>query len=247
MINVSSPRIGKTTPIIYIRRRSAFWLPTRWLSLDIVRSYSTESLYGWLNFTTQLQFAGEQSLQVFKQQYPDCAVKALPVLPGSLGFDVPIDYHSELYGRHYDTTWYSAQCSQFIILLNAASTQLIERTLLDETIGFNARLDGFVEGVSPRLAYRVEFDARALLLAPGRRRGRCPCRGRYRDCLSLRRADPLPQPQPHPLAARHRPTAAGERSGRGSVAQSGFARSAIQPVRCAVCRSLPPAMWRRSF
>ncbi|MEG7473916.1 hypothetical protein [Serratia marcescens] len=73
-------------------------------SLDIVRSYSTESLYGWLNFTTQLQFAGEQSLQVFKQQYPDCAVKALPVLPGSLGFDVPIDYHSELYGRHYDTT-----------------------------------------------------------------------------------------------------------------------------------------------
>lgn len=134
-------------------------------SLDIVRSYSTESLYGWLNFTTQLQFAGEQSLQVFKQQYPDCAVKALPVLPGSLGFDVPIDYHSELYGRHYDTTWYSAQCSQFIILLNAASTQLIERTLLDETIGFNARLDGFVEGVSPRLAYRVEFDARALILA----------------------------------------------------------------------------------
>lgn len=134
-------------------------------SLDIVRSYSTDSLYGWLNFTTQLQFAGEQSLQVFKQQYPDCAVKALPVLPGSLGFDVPIDYHSDLYGRHYDTTWYSAQCSQFIILLNATSTQLIERTLLDETIGFNARLDGFVEGVSPRLAYRVEFDARALILA----------------------------------------------------------------------------------
>ncbi len=134
-------------------------------SLDIVRSYSTESLYGWLNFTTQLQFAGEQSLNAFKQQYPDCAVKALPVLPGSLGFDVPIDYHSDLYGQHYDATWYTAQDIQFIILLNAQSTQLIERTLLDDTLGFNARMDGFVEGVSPRLAYMAECDARALILA----------------------------------------------------------------------------------
>ncbi len=134
-------------------------------SLDIVRSYSTESLYGWLNFTTQLQFAGEQSLNAFKQQYPDCALKALPVLPGSLGFDVPIDYHSDLYGQHYDATWYTAQDIQFIILLNAQSTQLIERTLLDDTLGFNARMDGFVEGVSPRLAYMAECDARALILA----------------------------------------------------------------------------------
>ncbi|MOA45314.1 hypothetical protein D3C78_1677030 [compost metagenome] len=88
----------------------------------------------------------------FKQQHPDKAVKVLPVLPGSLGFDVPIEYHSALRGQSYDATWYSAQCIQFIILLNSASTQLIEKTLLDDTIGFNARLDGFVEGVSPRMA-----------------------------------------------------------------------------------------------
>ncbi|MEE4409112.1 MULTISPECIES: hypothetical protein [unclassified Serratia (in: enterobacteria)] len=133
-------------------------------SLDIVRSYSTDSIYGWLNFTTELQFAGVQSLTEFKQQHPDTAVRVLPVLPGSLGFDVPIEYHSALSGQSYDATWYSAQCIQFIILLNSASTQLIEKTLLDDTLGFNARLDGFVEGVSPRLAYAVEFDPRVLML-----------------------------------------------------------------------------------
>ncbi|MFN2992271.1 hypothetical protein [Serratia plymuthica] len=133
-------------------------------SLDIVRSVSTDSIYGWLNFTTELQFAGEQSLTDFKQQYPDKAVRVLPVLPGSLGFDVPIEYHSALSGQSYDATWYSAQCIQFIILLNSASTQLIEKTLLDDTLGFNARLDGFVEGVSPRLAYAIEFDPQALML-----------------------------------------------------------------------------------
>lgn len=133
-------------------------------SLDIVRSVSTDSIYGWLNFTTELQFAGEQSLTDFKQQYPDKAVRVLPVLPGSLGFDVPIEYHSALGGQSYDATWYSAQCIQFIILLNSASTQLIEKTLLDDTLGFNARLDGFVEGVSPRLAYTIEFDPQALML-----------------------------------------------------------------------------------
>lgn len=134
-------------------------------SLDIVRSPSTDSIYGWLNFTTELQYAGDQSLADFKQQHPDKAVKVLPVLPASLGFDVPIEYHSALSGQSYDPTWYSAQCIQFIILLNSASTQLIEKTLLNETIGFNARLDGFVEGVSPRLAYSVEFDPRELILA----------------------------------------------------------------------------------
>ncbi|QBX65440.1 hypothetical protein [Serratia quinivorans] len=133
-------------------------------SLDIVRSPSTDSIYGWLNFTTELQYAAGQSLVDFKQQHPDKAVKVLPVLPGSLGFDVPIEYHSALRGQSYDATWYSAQCIQFIILLNSASTQLIEKTLLDDTIGFNARLDGFVEGVSPRMAYSVEFDPRALML-----------------------------------------------------------------------------------
>ncbi len=34
-------------------------------SLDIIRSGSTEKVYGWLNFTTELQFAGEQYLAVF--------------------------------------------------------------------------------------------------------------------------------------------------------------------------------------
>nr|WP_314589506.1 hypothetical protein [uncultured Serratia sp.] len=133
-------------------------------SLDIVRSPSTDSVYGWLNFTTELQYTGEQSLADFKRQHPDKAIKVLPILPGSLGFDVPIDYHSPLSGQSYDATWYSAQCAQFIILLNSASTELIEKTLRDETLGFNARLDGFVEGVSPRLAYSVECDPRALML-----------------------------------------------------------------------------------
>ena len=89
-------------------------------SLDIVRSYSTESLYGWLNFTTQLQFAGEQSLQVFKQQYPDCVVKALPVLPGSLGFDAhrlpqrtvrPALRHHLVFGT-VQSIHHSAQCGK---------------------------------------------------------------------------------------------------------------------------------------
>ncbi|RJF57634.1 hypothetical protein D4100_02285 [Serratia inhibens] len=147
-------------------------------SLDIVRSASTDSIYGWLNFITELQFAGVQSLSDFKQQHPDTAVRVLPVLPGSLGFDVPIEYHSALSGQSYDATWYSAQCIQFIILLNSASTQLIEKTLLDDTLGFNARLDGFVEGVSPRLAYAVEFDPQALMreLVAGVK-GACPVEG----------------------------------------------------------------------
>ncbi|MBO2007111.1 hypothetical protein J4732_15910 [Serratia marcescens] len=61
---------------------------------------------------------------------------------------------------------------------------------------------------------------------------RCPCRERYRDCLSLRRADPLRQP--HRLhRARHRPTAAtGERSAGDLLLQSGFARS-CQPSHVA--------------
>lgn len=146
-------------------------------SLDIVRSVSTDSIYGWLNFTTELQFAGEQSLTDFKQQYPDKAVRVLPVLPGSLGFDVPIEYHSALSGQSYDATWYSAQCIQFIILLNSASTQLIEKTLLDDTLGFNARLDGFVEGVSPRLAYAIEFDPQALMLELAAVKGAHPVEG----------------------------------------------------------------------
>ena len=133
-------------------------------SLDIIRSSSTETVYGSLNFTTELLFGDEQSLTDFKTQYPDSAVNSLPVLPGGLGFDVPIEYHSDLRGQHYDASGYSAQCIQFIILLNSAATQLIESTLLDKTIGFNARVDGFVQGVSPRLPYNVAFDPRELML-----------------------------------------------------------------------------------
>lgn len=132
-------------------------------SLDIVRSSSAESIYGWLSFTTELRYASGQSLADFKQQYPDKAVNILPLVSGSLGFDVPIEYHSDLRAQSFDATWYSAQYIQFIILLNSASTQLIENTILDKTIGFNARLDGFVEGVSPRLPYSVEFDPHALM------------------------------------------------------------------------------------
>ncbi|WJV64992.1 hypothetical protein PCO86_11610 [Pectobacteriaceae bacterium CE70] len=133
-------------------------------SLDIIRSYSTESIYGRLNFTTEFQFASKEDLAHFKQQHPDQAIRVLPIVPGALGFDVPIEYHSDLAEESYDATWYSAQCTQFLILLDSAGTQLIEKTLLDDTIGFNARLDGFVEGVSPRLAYSVEFDPRLLVL-----------------------------------------------------------------------------------
>lgn len=133
-------------------------------SLDIIRSSSTETVYGWLNFTTELHFADERQLAEFKKQHPDSAVNSLPVLPGSLGFDVPIEYHSDLHGKRYDASGYSAQCIQFIILLNSAATQLIEKTLLDKTIGFNARVDGFVQGVSPRLPYTVVFDPRELML-----------------------------------------------------------------------------------
>ncbi|MBF7995139.1 hypothetical protein [Rahnella laticis] len=132
-------------------------------SLDIVRSSSAESIYGWLSFMTELQYASGQSLEDFKNRYPGKAVNILPLVSGSLGFDVPIEYHSDLRAQSFDATWYSAQYIQFIILLNSASTQLIENTILDKTIGFNARLDGFVEGVSPRLPYSVEFDPHALM------------------------------------------------------------------------------------
>ena len=133
-------------------------------SLDIVRSSSADSIYGWLNFTTELQYASGESLAEFKQQHPDKAVNILPLVAGSLGFDVPVEYHSALREQSFDATWYSAQYIQFIILLNSDSTQLIENTLLDKTVGFNARVDGFVQGVSPRLPYSVEFDPHALML-----------------------------------------------------------------------------------
>ena len=132
-------------------------------SLDIVRSTSADSIYGWLSFTTELRYASGQSLEDFKKQYPGKAVNILPLVSGSLGFDVPIEYHSDLRAQSFDATGYSAQCIQFIILLNSASTQLIENTILDKIIGFNARLDGFVEGVSPRLPFSVEFDPHALM------------------------------------------------------------------------------------
>ncbi|KAB8307724.1 hypothetical protein EH227_17255 [Rouxiella chamberiensis] len=132
-------------------------------SLDIVRSTSADSIYGWLSFTTELEYASGQSLEDFKKLYPGKAVNILPLVSGSLGFDVPVEYHSDLRAQSFDATWYSAQYIQFIILLNSASTQLIEDTILDKIIGFNARLDGFVEGVSPRLPYSIEFDPRALM------------------------------------------------------------------------------------
>lgn len=133
-------------------------------SLDIVRSSSAENIYGWLNFTTELHYASGESLAEFKQQHPDKAINILPLVAGSLGFDVPVEYHSSLREQSFDATWYSAQYIQFIILLNSASTQLIENTLLDKTVGFNARVDGFVQGVSPRLPYSIEFDPHALML-----------------------------------------------------------------------------------
>ncbi|WP_067707069.1 hypothetical protein [Erwinia sp. ErVv1] len=132
-------------------------------SLDIVRSSSAESIYSWLSFTTELQYDSGQWLAEFKQQNPDDTVNILPLIAGSLGFDVPIEYRSNLREHSFDATWYSAQYIRFIILLNSESTQLIEDTILDKTIGFNARLDGFIEGVSPRLPYSIEFDPSVLM------------------------------------------------------------------------------------
>lgn len=132
-------------------------------SLQIVRSNSTERIYGWLGFTTELHYASGERLDDFKQHYPNKAVSILSLVSGSLGFDVPMDYHSDLWKQRFNATGYSAQCIQFIMLLNSASTQLIENTLLDNIIGFNAKLDGFVRGVSPRLPWSVEFDPHALM------------------------------------------------------------------------------------
>lgn len=132
-------------------------------SLDIIRSYSAKSIYGKLSFTTELQFVNYKKLINFNKQHQNKAIKVLPVTPQKLRFDAPIGYHSTLTEQAYDATWYSAQSIQFIILLNSDSTLLIKKTLLDDIVGFSARLDGCVEGVSPRLGYSVEFDPNKLI------------------------------------------------------------------------------------
>ncbi|MBO2007112.1 hypothetical protein J4732_15915 [Serratia marcescens] len=93
-------------------------------SLDIVRSYSTESLYGWLNFTTQLQFAGEQSLQVFKQQYPDCAVRGCRSYRAARDSTCPSTSTANCTARHFTTPHgirHSAVNSSFCSMRQALS------------------------------------------------------------------------------------------------------------------------------
>ncbi|MGM3174318.1 hypothetical protein [Dickeya lacustris] len=132
--------------------------------LTIIRSQSCEAIYGTLDFTTELQFARDEALAAFNAAHPGAAIHSLPIRPYQLGFLAPAQIgDSALTAHPFDPSWYGAQCSQFLISLDAVATQLVQKTLLDDIVGFSARLDGFVDGVSPQLHYRVECDPRELV------------------------------------------------------------------------------------
>ncbi|MCL6333403.1 hypothetical protein EXT66_06145 [Pectobacterium carotovorum subsp. carotovorum] len=132
-------------------------------ALDVILSQSSNIIYGDLNFTTELQFASSETLEAFNRQHPGKALQGLPIIPYKLGFHSPSGHDSALTHQDYDPNWYSALSIQFLISLDADTTQLMKKTLLDNIIGFNARLDGFVEGVSPRLNYTLECDLGQLI------------------------------------------------------------------------------------
>ncbi|SLM62577.1 MULTISPECIES: hypothetical protein [Dickeya] len=132
-------------------------------SLTIIRSQSSGTIYGTLDFTTELQFARDAALAAFNQQHPGAAIHSLPVTPYKLSFSAPLHPDSMLTDQAFDPGWYAAQAIQFLISLDAPATQLVQKTLLDDVVGFNARLDGFIDGVSPQLGYRVECDPRELV------------------------------------------------------------------------------------
>ncbi|WP_017346988.1 hypothetical protein [Pantoea sp. A4] len=132
-------------------------------ALDVVLSYSEEFIYGRLDFTPVLQYASPASLDEFRQHHPGDRVQILPIQPGYLGFSPPRGMSAPFTAQHYEAVWYSAQDIQFMLLLDSDNTQLIERTLRDNIIGFSARMDGYVTGVSPRLDYTISCDAAALI------------------------------------------------------------------------------------
>ncbi|MBN3194646.1 hypothetical protein [Pectobacterium versatile] len=132
-------------------------------SLDIILSQTSNIIYGDLDFTAELQFASSGTLEAFNHQHSGKAIHGLPIKPYKLGFHSPADHDSALTRQNYDPNWYSAQSIQFLISLDADTTQLMKKTLLDNIVGFNARLDGFVEGVSPRLNYTLECDPGQLI------------------------------------------------------------------------------------
>ncbi|BDH45579.1 hypothetical protein TUM12370_16230 [Salmonella enterica subsp. enterica serovar Choleraesuis] len=138
-------------------------IPPLAFALDIIRSQSQKLIYGRLNFTTQFQYASTQQLERFKQSYPQKAIQILPINAWRLGFYAPSGFSSSLNDNRYDPTWYSARDSEFIIVLDASAAQLVEKTLIDGIFGFNARQDGFIAGLSPRLDYRVEFNPQTVL------------------------------------------------------------------------------------
>lgn len=132
-------------------------------ALDVILSLSSNIIYGDLDFTAELQFASGGALEAFNRQHPGKAIQGLPVIPYKLSFRSPPDHDSALTHQDYDPTWYSAQSIQFLISLDADTTQLMKKTLLDNIVGFNARIDGFVEGVSPRLNYTLDCDPGQLI------------------------------------------------------------------------------------
>lgn len=117
--------------------------------LTIVRSYTSESIYGKLNFTSSFVYSTET--------VPSTTLSALPIKPYKLSFQSPIMVNT------FECAWNTATDANFIVQLNTLQTELMEKTLTSNVIGFNARLDGFVQGISPRLAFQLEFDPKVLI------------------------------------------------------------------------------------
>lgn len=117
--------------------------------LTIIRSYTSGSIYGKLNFTSAFVYSTET--------LSSTTLSALPIKPYKLSFQSPIMADS------YECVWNTATDANFIVPLNTLQTELMEKTLISSVVGFNARLDGFVQGISPRLAFQLEFDPQVLI------------------------------------------------------------------------------------
>lgn len=134
--------------------------------LQVIRSKdSTNDIYGRLGFTTQ--FSYRTTYPNFRQTHATASLLAIPFSPFKLGFSPPEGYTSKLNQAHYQPNWYSADFANYLILLDQQTTALLETTIKDNVVGFAARLDAYIEGVSPRLNYTVNFDVGAVIKVLG--------------------------------------------------------------------------------
>ncbi|MEL6639336.1 MAG: hypothetical protein AAFR05_21475 [Bacteroidota bacterium] len=133
--------------------------------LSIFYSEELQVIHGKLNFTTQFNFSDIDHLSDFRKMHPEASVNPLPFQPFRLSFDAPGTAPPNLAQAPYETNWSNTANSNFLISTDSDSTLFLQQMLLDSSagVGFSARLDVSVEGLSPRYPYAIDADAQTLI------------------------------------------------------------------------------------